>query len=92
MEKAGVSPRIGKRELQQHQRRSRTINSLDDSATEKRKQRSMRAGDSLKVCMYVCLDSVCTCARMPSRNVTRLRECFELWGTPHHQQALIDLT
>ena len=48
MEKAGVSPRIGKRELLQ-QRRSRTINSLDDSATEKRKQKSMRAGDSLKV-------------------------------------------
>ena len=53
MEKAGVSPRIGKRELLQ-QRRSRTINSLDDSATEKRKQRSMRAGDSLKVCLSVC--------------------------------------
>ena len=54
MEKAGVSPRIGKRELLQ-QRRSRTINSLDDSATEKRKQRSMRAGDSLKVCLSICL-------------------------------------
>jgi hypothetical protein len=54
MEKAGVSPRIGKRELQQ-QRRSRTINSLDDSATEKRKQKSMRAGDSLKVCLSICL-------------------------------------
>ena len=50
LEKAGVSsPRIGKRELLQ-QRRSRTIHSVDDSATEKRKQRSMRAGDSLKVC------------------------------------------
>ena len=59
MEKAGVSPRIGKRELLQHQRRSRTINSLDDSATEKRKQRSMRAGDSLKVCMYVCMSGQC---------------------------------
>ena len=52
MEKPGVSPRIGKRELLQ-QRRSRTINSLDDSATEKRKQRSMRAGDSLKVCLSI---------------------------------------
>ena len=52
LEKAGVSPRIGKRELLQ-QRRSRNIASLDDTATEKRKQRSLRAGDSLKVCLHV---------------------------------------
>ena len=48
LEKAGVSPRIGKRELQQ-QRRSRTIASLDDSAANPRKPQSMKAGDSLKV-------------------------------------------
>ena len=56
-EKVGVSPRIGKRELLQ-QRRSRTINSLDDSATEKRRQKSMRAGDSLKVCRIMCVHDV----------------------------------
>ena len=55
LEKAGVSPRIGKRELLQ-QRRSRTINSLDDTATEKRKQKSMRAGDALKV---QCITLIC---------------------------------
>ena len=48
LEKAGVSPRLGKRQLQQ-QRRSKTLNSVDDTATVTRKQRPMRAADALKV-------------------------------------------
>ncbi len=47
-EQIGRSPRIGKRELQQ-QRRSRTIGSLDDTETVKKKQKPVRASDELKV-------------------------------------------
>ena len=49
LEQTGRSPRIGKRELQQ-QRRSRTIGSLDDTETVKKKQTPVRASDELKVC------------------------------------------
>ncbi len=48
LEQTGRSPRIGKRELQQ-QRRSRTIGSLDDTETIKKKQKPVRASDELKV-------------------------------------------
>lgn len=48
LEQTGRSPRIGKRELQQ-QRRSRTIGSLDDTETVKKKQKPVRASDELKV-------------------------------------------
>lgn len=76
MEKAGVSPRIGKRELLQHQRRSRTINSLDDSATEKRKQRSMRAGDSLKDFSFVMREYRLFFVKLP--NGLMCREIFNI--------------
>ena len=51
-----VSPRLGKRILQQ--RRSRTISSMDDTETVKRKQKPIKAADNMKVCVCVC---VCVC-------------------------------
>ena len=80
MENAGISPRIGKRELQQ-QRRSRTIASLDDSATEKRKQRSMRAGDALKVCLSVCM-YVCVYGALKVCLSVVLVVLLYTWGLP----------
>lgn len=49
-----ISPRLGKRELQ---RRSRTISCMDDTEAVTRKQRPLRAADTMKVscCKFVCV-------------------------------------
>ena len=44
-----TNPHIGKRQIMLNQRRSRTIGSLDDIATTKRKQKPLKAADNMKV-------------------------------------------
>ena len=62
-----VSPRLGKRILQQ--RRSRTISSMDDTETVKRKQKPIKAADNMKVCVCVCVcdgkSCVCVTVHLP---------------------------
>ena len=50
---SSISPRLGKRVLQQ--RRSKTVASMDDTETVKRKQKPMRVADNMKVYMCVCV-------------------------------------
>ena len=47
-----ISPRLGKRQLQQ--RRSRTIGCMDDTEAITRKQKPIRAADTMKVSVCVC--------------------------------------
>ena len=44
-----ANPHIGKRQIMLNQRRSRTIGTLDDIATTKRKQKPLKAADNMKV-------------------------------------------
>jgi len=56
---SSISPRLGKRVLQQ--RRSKTMTSMDDTETVKRRQKPMRVADNMKVWGGICVrwPSVC---------------------------------
>ncbi|KAL5516767.1 hypothetical protein EMCRGX_G002176 [Ephydatia muelleri] len=69
----GVAPianvHIGKRQILLHQRRSRTIASLDDLAVTKRKQKPLKAADNMKDFSYVMREFRVFYIQMPNGNL-----------------------
>lgn len=72
----GVSPRLGKRELQLQRRSRTTIGSVDDTETLKHKQRPMKAMDNMKDFSFVMREYRMFYIKMPNGRLHREIFCI----------------